>query len=53
MAAPAPMPHLAALGVMPGPGLADELKELARQGVLNYSNLSVMMILELRYCNSD
>jgi hypothetical protein len=53
MAATAPMPHLAALGVVPGPGLADQLKELASQGMLNYDNLSIMIILELRYCNSD
>jgi hypothetical protein len=49
----APKPHLAALGVVPGPGLLDQLKELARQDVLNYYKLSIMIILELRYYNSD
>ena len=52
MAAPAPKPHLAALGVVPGPGLADQLKELARQDVLNYYKLSIVIILEL-HCSSS
>ena len=53
MAAAAPTPHLAALGVMPGPGLVDKLKLLASKDVLNYYNLSITIILELRYSNSD
>ena len=49
MAAPVPKPHLAALGVVPGPGLADQL---ARQDVLNYYKLSIVIILEL-HCSSS
>jgi hypothetical protein len=36
---------------MLGPGLLDELRELARQGAIDYDKLSIDFILELRYCN--
>ena len=48
MAAPPPTPHLSSLGVMLGPGLLDQLREMASQGDIDYYKLSIAFILELR-----
>ena len=47
MAAPPPTPHLSSLGVMLGPGLLDQLREMASQGDIDYYKLSIAFILEL------
>ena len=49
MAAPPPTPHLASLGVMLGPGLLDQIREMANQGSIDDNKLSIAVILELRY----
>ena len=48
MAAPPPTPHLASLGVMLGPGLLDQIREMADQGSIDHNKLSIAFILELR-----
>ena len=48
MAAPPPTPHLASLGVVLGPGLLDQLREMVSQGTINYNKLLIAFILELR-----
>jgi hypothetical protein len=51
MAAPPSTPHLASLGVMLGPGLLDQLREMASHGTIDYYKLSIAVILELRCSN--
>ncbi len=41
-------PLLSALGLTPGPEFIDGLRKLVNQGTLDYNNLSLATILEIR-----